>query len=394
MQADAQGVLTEDDIVIAVTSSDHVVRAARLSAEAGARRPEQITWPFPMVDIGLMPSMIADGETGAVIMARQKVPWPGLLAERRQERRHEAAAAVANADAIERERILEARLAYADLWGAQREIAIMDSFIQRIGIFEEGALAAYSSGRAPQQGVIQVQVERERLLQRRDRVEDDAIERREQLRRLTGGRVVVTPTTILAPPPQPDPPAMLSSRLPDVVSAHPSVREGLAMQAAESASIEIARLEGRPEITLGADVNLSPMARDRMFGLEPVMPVVGLSLPLWRSGIRAEIEEATVRREQRREETEAARLELETDAQAIVDQIGRTDARIERLETRLRPRVELAVESMLGAMRTGTAGTIDLLDLERSAIEIDTDLLTERTRRARLYARLKAITGE
>lgn len=390
----AQRVLTEDDVVSAVLASDYVLEAARHAADASARRPDQVTWPFPMVDIGLMPSMIADGETGVSLMARQRVPWPGLLSERRQERAYEADASRAASEMVERERVMQARIAFARLWSLQQETVLTDTFVQRLGIFEEGALSAYAAGRSPQQGVIQVQVERERLLQRRERLDDDAIELRADLQRLSGGRLVIDASVRLAPPPDPDAIAVSEPRVDLAIESHPGVQEGLAMQRAASASAEVARLEGRPEITLGADVNLSPMARDRMYGLEPVMPVIGITLPLWRSGIRAEVEEAAIREDQRRAETDAMRIDLQSEADAIIGQIARTNARIDRLETRLRPRIELAVESMLGAMRAGTASTTDLLDLERSALEIDTDLVAERNRRAELYARLRAITGE
>jgi hypothetical protein len=102
------------------------------------------------------------------------------------------------------------------------------------------------------------------------------------------------------------------------------------MQRAAESAADAARLEGRPEITLGANVNLSPMARERMYGLEPVMPVVGLSLPLWRSGIRAESRsngsEPHVRiRSIRRDRA------LRSEVNALLTQLDRTEDRIGRL---------------------------------------------------------------
>jgi hypothetical protein len=46
-----------------------------------------------MVDVAFMPSMIGDGETGVEFMARQRIPWPGLLAERALGARYEAESA-------------------------------------------------------------------------------------------------------------------------------------------------------------------------------------------------------------------------------------------------------------------------------------------------------------
>jgi outer membrane protein, heavy metal efflux system len=393
-QASAQHIISEDDVVRAILADDPVIEAARIEALAAEQRPGQVVWPFPMLDVAFMPSMIADGETGVEFMARQRVPWPGLLAERRSERRFEAESTQADARSVERERILEGRLAFAGLWLIQRERDLIGTFVDRIDIFEESALSTYAAGRGPQQSVIQVQLERERLLQRQERLDDEETALRSDIERLTGGRIPIGADLTLAPPPSPTPRSMDRERLAEAMLIHPQVTSWQSMQRAAESATDVARLEGRPEITLGANVNLSPMARERMYGLEPVMPVVGVSLPLWRSGIRAEVEEQRLRSLTYEAEASAAMVALQSEVSALLTQLDRTENRIGRLRDRLRPRVDVALESTLTALRAGTARTIELLDLERSALEIDIEILTEELRRAELYARLRSILGE
>jgi hypothetical protein len=71
------------------------------------------------------------------------------------------------------------------------------------------------------------------------------------------------------------------------------------------------------------NLNLSRMAFDRMYGQEPVMPAIGVMLPLWRGGIRARIQEAELRATQRELETADARLQLEAEVEDVLAQLAR-----------------------------------------------------------------------
>lgn len=387
-------VITEDAIIRAVISGDHDLNVARLAAEASTYRAGQVVWPFPMLESGFMPGMISDGELGLALMLRQGIPWPGIIDSRRRALASESVAATAEYRAFERERVTEARVSYAMLWSLIERRAQIDSFAVRLDIFEEAAISAYAAGRGRQQAVLQVQIERERLRQRMQQLDDDAAAMRRHLEHLTGGQIRIAAGAPLAPPRYSRVAEVPSAPLAERVEAHPEVQARDAMIEAARHDVSIARLEGRPDLTLGADVNLSPMARQRMYGLEPVMPTVGISLPLWRSGIRARIQEAQAIESQRISARFATQVLLESDALVFQEQLERSDERIRRIETDLLPRVEIALETTFTAVRAGTATTIDLIDLERTALELRNDLIEERARRAQIAAQLRSIIGE
>jgi outer membrane protein, heavy metal efflux system len=149
----------------------------------------------------------------------------------------------------------------------------------------------------------------------------------------------------------------------------------------------------RPEFTLGVNLNLSRMAFDRMYGQEPVMPVVGVMIPLWRRGVRAEVREAEHRVRQRELETAAARARLEAELEDVALQIERVGARIARYEDRLRPQIRQTLDASLAGYQAGTTRFLELLDAQRLALDVEVDLIMARVQAAELAARLDAAVG-
>jgi outer membrane protein, heavy metal efflux system len=130
-----------------------------------------------------------------------------------------------------------------------------------------------------------------------------------------------------------------------------------------------------------------------MYGQEPVMPAVGVMLPLWRGGVRAQVREAELRASQRELETADTRLSLETELDDVLTQIDRVQDRIARYENRLRPQVRQTLDASMAGYQAGTTRFLELLDAQRMALDVEMDLIMARVREARLAARLDATTG-
>jgi outer membrane protein TolC len=165
------------------------------------------------------------------------------------------------------------------------------------------------------------------------------------------------------------------------------------MQASEQAMAEMNRTMLRPDFTLGINVNLSRMAFDRMYGQEPVMPAIGVMLPLWRGGIRARIQESELRATQRELETADARVQLEAEFRDALAQLSRVRSRIAVYEGTLRPQVRQTLDASLAGYRAGTTRFLELLDTQRMALEVELDLIMAHVRAAGLAARLDAALG-
>lgn len=390
LSSQAQPVLTEDAVAEGVRSANLEVLAAREAATADAQRQDQVTWAFPMLEAELMPGMIADGQAGVTFMAQQTLPRPGVLRSERDARRYAAEATQHDADALMRQRVLEGRLAYAALWQIQEELALLDSFRVRTRLYEDAALSRYRAGRGSQQAALQVGIEDELRVQRRHALEEQLTSLRQRIALLTGGRIQPSSNQRLSPPPSYIAVPADSAR----VGAHPLIVARQSLAAAADAATSVSRALGRPEFSISVAVDVSPMARERMYGREPVMPGIGVMLPLWRGGVRAQVEEAKARMRQRQFESDQARLALSTEFQDVMRQLAQVDERIRRYADVIRPRIELTREATLSGYRAGTAPLIELLDVERTAFDLELDLLSARAREAELYARLRYLIGE
>jgi len=386
-----EAVRTEREVIRAVRNQNLALQAAVTGAAAAAERPAQVRWTFPMVEVMPMVGMTLDGEPGTQVMARQPIPWPGRLAADRAARTRMAEAAGLEADALDLELVLVARMAYAELWGVQERAVRIAEYVQRLDLFREAALAQYAAGRGPQQAVLGIQVEAEILAQRLEALSEDRAGLAARVEALTGGEVRIAPTDSLAAPAVPTPgshPAVLAE-----LDDHPIVEAGRAMQAAEESMADMSRTMLRPEFTLGVNLNLSRMAFDRMYGQEPVMPAIGVMIPLWRGGVRAEVREAQLRASQQELQTRDARLRLEIELHDTLAQIERVQARIARYEDRLRPQIRQTLDASLAGYQAGTTRFLELLDAQRMALDVEVDLIMARVREAELGARLDATIG-
>jgi outer membrane protein, heavy metal efflux system len=385
---------TEAEVVAAVARANLAVRAARTGAAAEAERPGQVRRPFPMVEVMPMPAMIADGEPAAQVMVRQAMPWPARLAADRAARSRTAEAAEHEADALLLERVMAARMAYAELWGLQERAGLIRRYVEQLGLFRDAALSQYAAGRGPQQAVLGIQVEGEILAQRQEALAEERAGLAARIAALTGGEVVMGPEEGVAPPASvASPGAVSAGAYLAAVEDHPMVEAGRAMEAAERSMAEMRRTMLRPELTLGLNLSLSRTAFDRMYGQEPVMPAVGVMLPLWRGGVRAEIREAELRAAQRELETADARLALTAEVEDAVTQLGRVRDRIARYETRLRPQLRQTLDASMSGYQAGTTRFLELLDAQRMALDVEMDLIMARVREAALVARLDAVAG-
>ncbi|HSJ23043.1 MAG TPA: TolC family protein [Longimicrobiales bacterium] len=383
---------TEEEVIAAVQAGNAALGAARHGAAAGALGPAQVTWPSPMLEVMPMPSAIRDGEFGAQVMARQAVPWPARLNADRTARARMADASALEADALEVELVAMARMAYAELWSIQEQAARIADFRRQLDLYRDAALAQYAAGRGPQQAVLSIQVEAGMLAQRLEALEEERAEAAGLLSSLTGGSVRVRGDAQLAPPAALRP-AVVTREPAVAIDGHPMVAAGEAMAAAERAMAAMNRTMLRPEFTLGVNLNLSQMAFDRMYGTEPVMPAVGVMVPLQRGGIRARVQESELRAAQRELETTNTRIRLQAEADAVTDQLLNVRTRVAALEETLRPQVRQMLEASIAGYQAGTTRFLELLDAQRMALDVELELIMARMREATLRARLDAAAG-
>lgn len=385
--------LTEAQIVAAALAHSPALAAVRAGAQAAAQGPEQVRWSPPMVEVMPMVRAIRDGEPGVQVMARQAIPWPGRLGAEREARTLMAEASALEADAMELEMVSMARMAYADLWRVQEETALLEAFGAQLEMFQDAALAQYAAGRGPQQAVMGIQVEHGTLLQRLAALEEERSGLAARLGALTGGALRPGAGDVLAPPAAAASASADPSRYETALGEHPMVAAGRAMQSAEEAMVRMSRTMLRPDLTLGVNLNLSRMAFEGMYDLEPVMPALGVMIPIPRAGTKARVREAELRAAQRGLEAEDALRRAEADVADALGQLRSVRGRIAAYEGTLRPRARQALDATLAGYQAGTLRMLELLDAQRMALQVEMDLLMARMKEAELAARLDQAAG-
>lgn len=171
------------------------------------------------------------------------------------------------------------------------------------------------------------------------------------------------------------------------------VAAGRAMQSAEEAMARMSRTMLRPDITLGVNLNLSRMAFEGMYDLEPVMPSVGVMIPIPRGGTKARVREAELRAAQRGLEADDALRTAEAQVADALVQLQRVRGRISAYEETLRPQARQVLDATLAGYQVGTLRAVELLDAQRMALQVELELLMARMKEAELAARLDQAAG-
>lgn len=100
-----------------------------------------------------------------------------------------------------------------------------------------------------------------------------------------------------------------------LLSKHPLLREMELMAQASTAQEQAARLQGRPRLGVGLDYALVTPRQDLQLprnGQDVLMPMLSLSLPIFRASYQAAIKEAQLRQDQYRLQEEARKNELQS----------------------------------------------------------------------------------
>ena len=142
-------------------------------------------------------------------------------------------------------------------------------------------------------------------------------------------------------------------------------------------SIELAEKNARPRFTASVGVT-NVGRRDDPAGL-PLPPdngrnavtvSLGVSLPLWSAKYRAGVEQANDELRAHTRRRAAARNAMEMEVQEAVIRLETLDRQIDLLDTVLIPQTEEALRSTETAYETGRLGVLELLDGERTLIDV------------------------
>jgi outer membrane protein TolC len=313
----------------------------------------------------------------------QAIPWPG----KRSRREAVAAARVpgmqAARDGARRAVAADVREAWAGLYASGQAVAALRQTLALLDVLEPQALARYETGTGAQTDWLALRRERIMLA---SAIERELADRTGILARLavalddTAARAAIEADAL---PDEPDSTVapVTGATFADVAMAEAGVDTARRMH-------DAAKLEGRPDLVLGAEYGwrdeLAPMITAR----------VGVELPLWRGRKQDAMARAAAHGEVGAlAAARDARLQADAEVRTLRVQHEAAARAANRLRSQILPLLDLTAGSARARYLAGDASADLLIEALRDRAEARADLAREEAARFAAGSRLRAMAG-
>ena len=355
------------------------VLEARAHYDAARQRVPQVTaLPDPVVSFtqALRSVETRVGPQLNAVMLTQSFPWFGTLELQGRVALLEATALYHRHQAARRDVAAQVKQAYYDLGYVDVALGLAREEQSLLEHFETLARARYATGQGLQQAVIRLQAEITRVVNRGHLLDRQRATLAAHLNTLLD-RPAEEPVPSVPPLVRPavDVDRERLYRLGE--TNRPELWAAAALVEGGERSIELAKKNARPGFTASVGVT-NVGRRDDPAGL-PLPPdngrnavtvSVGVSLPLWGDKYRAGIEQAADELRAHTRHRASARNAMEMEVQEAVVRLETLNRQIDLLDTVLIPQTEEALRATETAYETGQLGVLELLDGERTLIDV------------------------
>ncbi|WP_228714637.1 TolC family protein [Posidoniimonas corsicana] len=327
------------------------IRAARARVAAAIQRaPQARALDDPLLTNSFYPIsdqalQTAAGRAGNTMALSQKYPWPEKRCTRAAIADRETQMAMARLDQLELEIEEMVRLAYYELWFADRSLEISRRNREIAAELITLAKARNQAG-GSQQDVLRAQLQVDAIDDRLIGLARQKALAQADLAALVGdpGRANIEPTRELD-----------NAALPDSVEelfavageCSPRLRELQWAVSRDRQKQQLACLNRYPDFTMGASwqsitesAAISPVAN----GHDNVGFMVGVTLPIWREKINASIREASAEVTASNRNFNAARDDTYRQIRRLVEQVGAAEEQLRLYNERVLPRAKQALK--------------------------------------------------
>ena len=387
--AAAQGVpapLGLDDAIRIAAERRAEITAARARVRAAEQRPAIVSAledPMVAASIDHLPLDLSGADYSVTI--EQRFQLGPIRRHRRQAANAATDRARAEAEGVELDVSLQAANAFLMLEERRRTDTLLRGRLDFARNIVAAASARYSSGDGLQAEVLRAEVEVARL-EAALQASAGQIEAAETMLNGSIGRDVASPVPALEVPElDRSPPSWgeLEARLPGL----PGLRAGRAEVARTEAEILVMRDMYRPMLTVRAGPSYT------MADGYGVMGMVGVSIPLRRSRLRAGVAEATAMRDMAEAELAAMTRMAEAEAAQALAELRAASAQQNALRRDVLPRSRFAVEPALIAYATGRQPLASALEAVQALWDVEMELIEADLRVGRAWVRLGRALG-
>jgi outer membrane protein TolC len=319
------------------------------------------------------------------VTIEQQIPLSGI-------RGHRRASSVADIDRLRAEANrssldvgLEAANAYLMLQERRRTTALVNEQIAFARDVVNAANARYASGTAPQSDVLRAEVEVARL-EAAARALVGEVRGAEAMLNTSLARDPDLPVPELALP-------ILTQAVPSwpvlktALTGRPELAAGRAEITRAEAEVQVMRDMYRPMATIRTGPAYT-MAEGSGW-----MAMVGFSLPIWRSKLRAGVAEAQAMRAMAEADLRAMMRMIEGEAATAVSQLEAARARQAALTSDVLPRARMAIDPAVASYASGQLPLVSVIEAIQALWLVQSDLIAADTQLGVAWTRLGRAIG-
>jgi len=335
------------------------------------------------------------GPQEARLALSQTFPWFGTLGLKEDVATQEANAVKAEYESLKLKLFYEVKNVFYEYAYLGQAIQITQQGIALLEFLNRVAMARYSSGATPYADVLKTQVQLGKL--------EDRLKSLEDLRKPLSARLSATmdrPVEPVLPWPQAVPVMVISMteealhrELPD---QNPVLRRYDYLTAMDRSGIDLARKGYYPNVTFGLEnivtgSAVNPAVSDS--GQDAVIASVTVDIPFWWEKRRAAIREQEASLLATQREADAVKRTLQANAALALYKYRDARRKIDLYKDTLLPKAQEAFEVALEAFQAGTRSSLDLIDAEKTLLEIELAYLRSLADQAQRLAELESLVG-
>ena len=373
------------EAVLAHNASLEAMRQAVVAAVAQVRPAGSLDDPMLSVSAAPRTFGTTGGPNGDVEVS-QSFPWWGTLDARREVARADAEARGEDLDALRLRLAAVARGAFADWVYVHRALKINTTNISVLTELRNVARIRYTSGQAPQEDVLQADVERAMLEQQRLEWTRDLTVAQARMNALLDR---APQSTIPAPGELPaTSPLPAEEILAERALAHPQLEELAAEERAAEARQRLAQKDRFPKFGVSAGYN-------NMWADPAMRPMVGLSItvPIDQGKYRADIDAAHAEARRAASTLEDQRASFLADLSADYAAVREAKQSIALYRDQLVPLAESALNVARTEYGSGRGDFLNVLTAEQHRLDTELGLVRMQSEYFRALAELDRASG-
>lgn len=333
------------------------------------RAPQLASMPDPSLTMSAFGRMVETrlGAQEARFSLMQMFPWFGTL-----QAKEDAALLMAEASFqkylnLRNEVFFDMKSVYAEMYALDKTIQLKEENLKILDSYRELALSGFRSGNSPMVNVVKVDIQRDAALTEIELLREQSkplqIQLNLMMRREPLAPITVQDTLIFGN-------TQVQADTAGLFQTHPTVTGLEKQRLAYGIQEKVAQKEGLPMVGLGVDYSIISKRTDanpEMNGQDAIMPMVSVTLPIFRKKIKAARREAELMRESIVQQQTAQENELRNSYELAVYELNRASKLLNLYERQLESSRQ-ASKLLISAFGNSTGNFEEVLQMNQDII--------------------------